>query len=165
MARDASMTRIFRKTPESNAMAAEVHRAMTIACALNRLSYDDAVQVNDPFRDLVGVLVDDRFALISPVYATGGTNTRVGRNVFVNQNCTFYDFRRNRNRRRRHDRTKRQPHYIQSSHRTCPTTSWRDRQSVGETLVIAAGSVVTKDVPPNSLVAGNPVRVIRSIAD
>jgi len=37
--------------------------------------------------------------------------------------------------------------------------------TVGENSVVAAGSVVTKDVPPNALVAGNPARVIRLIAD
>ncbi|MGC1918731.1 MAG: sugar O-acetyltransferase, partial [Acidobacteriaceae bacterium] len=37
--------------------------------------------------------------------------------------------------------------------------------TVGESSVVAAGSVVTRDVPPNTLVAGNPARVIRSIGD
>jgi acetyltransferase-like isoleucine patch superfamily enzyme len=38
--------------------------------------------------------------------------------------------------------------------------------TVGEhVVVVAAGSVVTKDVPANSLVGGNPARVIRSIGD
>ena len=36
--------------------------------------------------------------------------------------------------------------------------------TVGENSVVAAGSVVTRDVPPNTLVEGNPARVIRSIA-
>ena len=33
--------------------------------------------------------------------------------------------------------------------------------TIGENAIIGAGSVVTKDVPANSVVAGNPARVIR----
>ncbi len=35
--------------------------------------------------------------------------------------------------------------------------------NVGENAIVGAGSVVTKDVPPNSVVAGNPARVLRYI--
>ncbi len=35
--------------------------------------------------------------------------------------------------------------------------------TIGENAIIGAGSVVTKDVPPNSIVAGNPARVLRYI--
>jgi acetyltransferase-like isoleucine patch superfamily enzyme len=35
--------------------------------------------------------------------------------------------------------------------------------TIGEHAIVGAGSVVTKDVPPNTIVAGNPARVIRSI--
>ena len=35
--------------------------------------------------------------------------------------------------------------------------------SIGENAIVGAGSVVTRDVPPNSIVAGNPARILRSI--
>lgn len=35
--------------------------------------------------------------------------------------------------------------------------------TIGKNSVIAAGSVVTKDIPPNSLAAGVPARVIREL--
>lgn len=37
--------------------------------------------------------------------------------------------------------------------------------TVGENAIVGAGSVVTKDVPANSIVAGNPARVFRTIAE
>ena len=35
--------------------------------------------------------------------------------------------------------------------------------TVGENAIVGAGSVVTKDVPPNTIVAGNPATVLRKI--
>ena len=29
--------------------------------------------------------------------------------------------------------------------------------------MVAAGAVVTKDVPPNTIVAGNPARIVREV--
>lgn len=37
--------------------------------------------------------------------------------------------------------------------------------TVGENAIVGASSVVTKDVPPNTIVAGNPARVIRKIVN
>ena len=34
---------------------------------------------------------------------------------------------------------------------------------IGENAIVGAGSVVTRDVPPNTIVAGNPAKVLRSI--
>lgn len=33
--------------------------------------------------------------------------------------------------------------------------------TIGDNCIIGAGSVVTKDIPPNSIAAGNPARVLR----
>jgi acetyltransferase-like isoleucine patch superfamily enzyme len=35
--------------------------------------------------------------------------------------------------------------------------------TVGENSVVAAGSVVTRDIPPNTLAGGNPAKVIRQL--
>ena len=37
--------------------------------------------------------------------------------------------------------------------------------TIGDDAIVAAGSIVTKDVPPRVIAAGNPCRVIRAITD
>ena len=39
------------------------------------------------------------------------------------------------------------------------------RTKIGENAIIGAGSVVTKDVPRNAIVAGNPAKILRFIQD
>jgi acetyltransferase-like isoleucine patch superfamily enzyme len=33
--------------------------------------------------------------------------------------------------------------------------------TIGDEVVVAAGAIVTKDIPHNTIVAGNPARIIR----
>jgi acetyltransferase-like isoleucine patch superfamily enzyme len=35
--------------------------------------------------------------------------------------------------------------------------------TIGENALVGAGSVVTEDVPPNTIVAGNPAKILRSL--
>ncbi|TSD86239.1 sugar O-acetyltransferase [Mycobacterium sp. KBS0706] len=184
MASDDRTRIIPRRTPESAAMTASVKRAMALTAALNRLTFDDAAQIRALFGDLIGKTVDDSFLLIPPFFTTGGTDISVGRNVFINQNCTFYDL----GGLDIADDVMIGPNVslITSGHpiepaqrRSCvvakPIVIERNvwiaagaivigGVTIGENSVVAAGSVVTRDVPPNSLVGGNPAQVIRSIA-
>jgi acetyltransferase-like isoleucine patch superfamily enzyme len=185
MANDDRARIIPRRTPESAAMVAEVKRAMAITANLNRLTFNDAGEVRALFSDLIGKKVDDSFLLIPPFYATGGADTRIGRNVFVNQNCTFYDLGgldiaddvmigpnvslitsgHPVEPSRRRDFTIAKPIAIERNVWIGAGATIIGGVTVGENSVVAAGSVVTRNVPPNTLVGGNPARVIRSIAE
>jgi len=37
--------------------------------------------------------------------------------------------------------------------------------TVGENAIVGAGSVVTKDIAPNTIVAGNPAKVLRKVVE
>jgi hypothetical protein len=158
---------------------------MAITARLNRLTYNDADEVRALFSELIGKKVDESFLLIPPFYATGGPDTRIGRNVFINQNCTFYDLGGidiaddvmigpnvsiitsghpvEPSRRRAFTIAK--PIVIERNVWIAAGATIIGGVTVGENSVVAAGSVVTRDVPPNTLVGGNPARLIRPIAD
>ncbi|TPM30166.1 sugar O-acetyltransferase [Mesorhizobium sp. B2-3-4] len=173
---------IHRRTPESAAMLANVKRAMAITARLNRLTFDDADEVRALFSQLVGREVDASFLLIPPFYTAGGDEIRVGRNVFINQNCTFYDLggldiaddvmigpnvsiittghALDPSQRRT---TIGKPIVIERNVWIAAGATIIGGVTVGENAVVAAGAVVTRNVPPNTLVGGNPARVIRPI--
>jgi acetyltransferase-like isoleucine patch superfamily enzyme len=184
MVDDGRTRMIPGKTPQSAAMLADVKRAMAIAANINRLTFNDAAEVRALFSELIGKKVDDSFLLIPPFYTTGGLDIRIGRNVFINQNCTFYDLGgldiaddvmigpnvslitsgHPLEPSRRRAFTTAKPIVIERNVWIAAGATIIGGVTVGENSVVAAGSVVTRNVPSNTLVGGNPARVIRSIA-
>lgn len=183
MLQQKSVRIVHARTPDSAAMVAETRRAMAITARLNRLTFDDAHEVRTLFGELIGRAVDDGFLLIPPFYATGGSGLRVGRNVFINQNCTFYDLGgidigddvmigpnvslitsgHPLDPSQRRSVTVAKPIVIERNVWIAAGATIISGVTVGENAVVAAGSVVTKDVPANTLAGGNPARAIRSL--
>ncbi|HAT3863350.1 TPA: sugar O-acetyltransferase [Legionella pneumophila] len=176
---------ILSKTPESAAMSANIKRAMTITAKLNRLTFNDTDEIRALFSELIGKQVDESFLLIPPFYTAGGDEIRIGRNVFINQNCTLYDLggldiaddvmigpnvsiitaSHPLEPSKRRNVTIGKPIVIEKNVWIATGAVIIGGVTLGENSVVAAGSVVTKNVPPNTLVGGNPARVIRSISN
>jgi acetyltransferase-like isoleucine patch superfamily enzyme len=162
-----------------------VRRAMRLTAELNKLSFDDAAKVRAIFSELTGREVDETFSLIPPFYTAGGLEIRVGRRVFINQCCTIYymggvdiadlvligpnvsiitaGHPLAPSQRRAYIETK--PIIIERNVWIATGATILGGVIVGENSVVAAGAVVTKDVPPNSFVAGVPAKVIRSLEE
>lgn len=97
----------------------------------------------------------------------------IGDNVFFGPNCTVatpvHPFRwQERNIKFKQDGTPFDDEYAKpiTVHSNCWIASnvvIIGGVTIGEGCVIGAGSVVTRDIPPHSLAAGNPCRVIRRI--
>ena len=164
-------------------MLAAIKRAAAITADLNRLTFNDAAEARALFSQLIGQELDAGFLLIPPFFTTGGSDIRVGRDVFINQNCTFYDLGGIEigdevmigpnvsiitsghpvEPSRRREIVVAKPVTIGRNVWICAGVTIVGGVTVGENSVIAAGSVVTRDVPANTLAGGNPATVIRAI--
>jgi acetyltransferase-like isoleucine patch superfamily enzyme len=180
-----AIKRVHIPSPEWDAAANTVRRAMRLTAELNKLSFDDAARVRALFSELTGKEVDETFTLIPPFYTSGGLEIRVGRKVFINQCCTIYDMGGvdiadlvmigpnvniitaghplEPSKRRAYIEAK--PIVIEKNVWIATAATILGGVTVGENSVVAAGAVVTRDVPANSFVAGVPARVIRSLED
>jgi acetyltransferase-like isoleucine patch superfamily enzyme len=164
-------------------MVAKVQRAIRLTEQLNRLPFDEAAAIRAMWSELTGQPVDPTFSLIPPLYSDHGLNIRVGRNVFINQCCILNDIGGidigddvmigprvslltsghplEPSKRRRQ---------VVAARIVVGRNVWIGAAAVimhGVTLgadsVVAAGAVVTRNVPAATLVAGVPARVVRSI--
>jgi acetyltransferase-like isoleucine patch superfamily enzyme len=171
------------RTPESRPIFERVNRAIALTERLNRLPYADQDAIRAAWAELTNTEIDPTFRLIPPVYSDQGVNIRVGRDVFVNHSCTLNDiggitigdevfigpgvslitsghpidpaFRRRQ--------IVAAPIVVERGVWICAGATVLHGVTVGEDSVVAAGAVVTRDVPPGVVVAGVPARVLRAV--
>lgn len=131
---------------------------------------------------LVGYRVDDGFRLFPPVYTDFGKNIKIGKNVFVNSGCCFQDqggvtlgdgclvghnvvfatLDHDKRPGRRGDMTA-APIVVGKDVWIGAHATILKGVTIGDGAIVAAGAVVTRDVPPNTIAAGVPARVVKTI--
>jgi len=125
--------------------------------------------------------IDDSVAIVSPFYCDCGCRMTIGKNVIINKGATIFSSGKvviednvligpevkivtiNHDLYDRHNLfhfgkvTIKENAWICMGAIICPGVT------IGKNAVVAAGAVVTKDVPDNVVVGGNPAKVVKRI--
>ena len=167
----------------------EVHQFMHIASqealkitAQINSGYHEPAELRALFSKLIGKPVDESFTFFPPFYTDCGKNITVGKHVFLNMGCKFQDqggifigdgalighnvvLATLNHAISPGDRATMIPAPIHIGRHVWigANATVLPGVTIGEGAIVAAGAVVTKDVPKNTMVGGVPARVIRTI--
>ncbi|HVU94594.1 MAG TPA: sugar O-acetyltransferase [Puia sp.] len=165
--------------PEYHKITEGVKRTRGLSQLLNTAT--DLDRVRFFLGEIIGATIDPSTTLFSPFYTNLGAFIIIGKNVFINHACSFLDL----GGITIEDDVQIGPrvNIVTESHPLDPGDrraliakpvvirrgAWigagatiLSGVTVGENAVVAAGSVVSRDVPANTVVAGVPARVMRS---
>ncbi len=156
-------------------------RARKITAKLN-CKYHKQEKIRKIFSKLIDKPIDKSFMMFPPFYADCGINITIGKNVFINACCNFQDqggIEIGDNvlighnvviATLNHDFNPDKRASMFSKKVIIKSNVWIGSNStilpgiiINEGAIIAAGSVVTKEVPKNAIVAGNPAKIIKYI--
>lgn len=155
--------------------------AQKITMELNT-SYHSQEETVEIFRKLTGSKVDSSFMCFPPFFTDFGKNITIGKNVFFNTGCSFQD----RGGIHIGDSlllgmnvtiaTLNHGMSLETRNTTYPSpviigdNVWIGSNAtilpgvtIGDNSVVAAGAVVTKDVPEDTVVAGVPAKVAKKL--
>ena len=179
--RDKSGEEITHQDPGYYKIRERIDEVQKILFELNS-KYHEESEVRELFSQLIGTEVEKTFRLRPPFYTDFGKNIKIGKNVFINQCCTFMDrggitleddvligpkvnlvtINHPLDPKRRHS-TISKPIVIKKNAWIATSATILPGVTIGENAVVAAGAVVTKDVLANTMVAGVPAQVIKTI--
>ena len=145
-------------------------------------SYHTMPELRVLFAELTGQEIDENFGLFPPFYTDYGKNIKLGKGVFINEGCCFQDqggIEIGDNAligqqvviaTLNHDLAPDKRANMIPAPVKIGNNVWIGAHStilagvtIGDNAVVAAGAVVTKDVPANSVVGGVPAKIIKEI--
>ena len=142
----------------------------------------DPKEVRDLLGQITGSAIDESVAIFTPLYINYGKHTKIGKNVFINFDCIFLDLGgitiedgvliapkvsllsegHPLSPDKRHSLVPK-PIHIKKNAWIGANATILHGVTIGENSVVAAGSVVSKDVPDNVVVGGTPAKIIKKI--
>jgi acetyltransferase-like isoleucine patch superfamily enzyme len=167
--------------PEYAQFTAVVTRTIRLCVELNAAA-TDVDQVRARLSDIIGTAVEASTTIFPPFYTNFGRFISLGKNVFINHACSFLDIggitieddvqigpRVNLTTENHplapSDRTTLlvQPIVIKRNAWIGAAATILPGVTIGENAVVAAGAVVSRDVPANTVVAGVPAKVVKHL--
>ena len=161
-------------------------RTYGLVSELSRVSHFDTEYVMSLVRKIVAKIGQDSY-IVPPFRCDYGDHVFIGNNTYINYNCCFLDSAKvtigdyvymgpNCNIftpcHPIHHELRKEKVTEYALPVTVGSHSWIGGDvvitpgvTIGENCVIGAGSVVTKDIPDNSIAVGNPCKVIRQVND
>jgi acetyltransferase-like isoleucine patch superfamily enzyme len=155
--------------------------ALRITAELNA-SYHTPEEIRALMSKLIGKPVDESFGLFPPFYTDCGKNITVGKNVFINSGCRFQDqggicigdgalighcviFATLNHGLLPDKRQDLHPASIVIGKNVWigANATILPGVAIGDNAIVAAGAVVTREVPRNAIVAGIPAKIVRHI--
>lgn len=157
--------------------------ALKITAEING-SYHAPEELRALFSRLIGQPVDESFALFPPFHTDCGKNIHIGKNVFLNMGCKFQDqggiyigdgalighnvvlatLNHAMSPSRRGTMVP-APIRIGKNVWIGSNAAILPGVTIGDGAIVAAGAVVTRDVPENAIVGGVPAKVIRHLRE
>ena len=157
--------------------------ALRVTGELNS-GYHEPARVRELLGRLIGAPVDDSVTVFPPFYSDFGKNITLGKRIFINSGCRFQDqggvvigddclighntvlatLNHDLGPSRRTDMHP-APIVIGANVWIGSNATVLPGVTIGDNAVVAAASVVTRDVPANTVVVGSPARVVRSVTD
>lgn len=173
--------------PGSSPLHQVMHRvsqeALRITADLNG-SYHNPARVRELIGELTGKPVDESVTVFPPFYSDFGKNITIGERTFINSGCKFQDQggvvigsdcligHNTVLATLNHDPAPSKRADMHPAPITIGDNVWIGANAtvlpgvtIGKNAIVAAASVVTKDVPENTIVVGSPAREVRALAD